>query len=111
MPNLRYTAASTGITLPVVSSSNGVEKAPTEREALVCGGAYLNVLEACRTHSMFVITQSYFDSTVIFLILANCVFLALDDPTAEVRCIVYCTRSLGGLSRSVQSATICTNCG
>lgn len=94
MPNARYTAANSGTTLPLASGSNEVGKTPPAK-ASARGGACLNVLEAlwyraaavgkeCRAFSMFVITRSWFDSTVICLILANCVFLALDDPTEEV---------------------------
>lgn len=39
----------------------------------------------CRGWAKHVVSRPWFDSAVVGLILVNCVFLALDDPTAEVR--------------------------
>ena len=39
----------------------------------------------CRGRAAYVVSCAWFDSAVVGLILVNCVFLALDDPTEEVR--------------------------
>lgn len=39
----------------------------------------------CRGWAKHVVSRPWFDSAVVSLILVNCVFLALDDPTVEVR--------------------------
>lgn len=60
-----------------------------------CGGACSNLWKtrsraavlACRGWTKHVISRTWFDSAVCGVILVNCVFLALDDPTAEVRAL------------------------
>lgn len=39
--------------------------------------------DAWRLAAKLLISQDWFDHAVVALILVNCVFLALDDPTAE----------------------------
>lgn len=42
-------------------------------------------ISTCRGCAKHVVSRPWFDSAVVGLILVNCIFLALDDPTAEVR--------------------------
>lgn len=51
----------------------------------------------CRGCAKHVVSRPWFDSAVVGIILVNCVFLALDDPTAEVRSSSVCDPTEAGL--------------
>ncbi|CAM9416805.1 unnamed protein product, partial [Scytosiphon promiscuus] len=74
---------------PAIGCTGDVEAPSTRRNS--CGGVYPGVWKtrgragvlACREWTKQVISRTWFDSAVCGVILVNCVFLALDDPTAE----------------------------
>lgn len=59
------------------------EKAACRRRSSGISETFSDKVESCRKAAKHMISRDWFDQAVVGLILVNCVFLALDDPTAE----------------------------
>lgn len=62
------------------------ERAGRRRRSSGISETFSARVKSCRKAAKRIVSRDWFDQAVVGLILVNCVFLALDDPTVEASC-------------------------